>query len=942
MNQDAIPASSPRANAPRRWLRMLLACVAVLVVLLAGIGVAASVWFPDFARERGQVMLSEALGRKVSIGMIDIAPLALELRVRDIRIDQPGQTSPALRIGELRASLGAASLLAGAPVIKELVITSPQIWLGRDSGGQLSIADVLAHLSAAPPSAGPPPRVAIRDIRVDDGAITFDDQAVGQLHRITALALRIPLVSMLPADAATPVEADVRALIAEARLQMRVRTLLADAAASTSVDIDLQGFDLKSIAAYARQIPGLAITNGLLDAQLKAQARGNIEGELRITDLGARMLVSEGGWKAEVDGLQLIMTDIAVPLSAPGTEGRVGQLRLALAETSGAITLRDTGLPDAATLKLSGLKASIDTLRFADDQPLSLALESQVNGSRGKIMASGTASGWTDPGKRMLDLSIQARGIDIVALQGLVAEHLPAAVLTRGSAGFVGQVRMDGPSARITGNARLDDINLLSRHDATEIGRWKSLRLDGLAVQTSPLDIRLPSVAIDGLFGRLTLQADGRLNVVAATTSSTTSSAASPAVSPGAPDTPKAKASSSAAEPVASSPLPLTIGTVRVNDASIVFTDQKTRPNFRMALTGMSGSIGPLRPGTPGPIALRGTIDRSAPVQIQGQFDPLGPLLSADLSLMAKGIDMPALSPYTVRHLAYPIEKGKLSLDLRYRIDNGQIVAENRIFLDQLTFGERVESPDALSIPLMLAVALLKNRRGEIEIQLPISGSLNDPQFSLGSIVFKALVNLLVKAVTAPFALIASLFGSSADLSQITFAPGSAAMDAEAAKAMGAIAKAMLDRPGIRLEVNGFADRDTDADALRRQALNRQVRAEKLAAMATRGQAQGTLRDIDILPEEYPVLLAQIYRKAYPAASAPSKQTASAPPVADMEAALLAAIPAGDAELTALADQRSRAARDWLAQQGIETARIFLLGSDVESGTPRRAAFSMR
>jgi uncharacterized protein involved in outer membrane biogenesis len=938
MNQDAIPVSPPKAGAPRRWLRILLGCMAVLAVLLTGIGVAASVWLPEFARERAQVMLSETLGRKVSIGMIDIAPLALELRVRDISMDQPGQSSPALRIAELRASLGAASLLEGAPVIKELVITSPQIWLGRDSSGRLSIADVLAHLSAAPPSAGPPPRFAVRNIRLDDGAITFDDQTAGQLHRITALALRIPLVSMLPADAATPIEADVRALVAEARLQMRARTLLADAAASTSVDIDLQGFDLKSIAAYARQVPGLAITDGLLDAQLKAQARGSIEGELRITNLGARMLMSEGGWKAEVDGLQLIMTDIAVPLSAPGTEGRVGQLRLALAESSGVITLRDTGLPDVAALKLSGLKASIDTLRFADDQPLSLAVESQVNGSRGKIVANGTASGWTDPRKRMLDLSVNARGIDIVALQGLMAEHLPAAVLTRGSAGFVGQVRMDGPSARIAGNARLDDINLLSRQDATEIGRWKSLRLDGLAVQTSPLDIRLPSVVIDGLFGRLTLQADGRLNIVAATTSS----AAPPAASPAAPVTPKASASPPAAAPVASSSLPLTIGTVRVNDANVVFTDQKTRPNFRMALTGLSGSIGPLRPGTPGPIELRGTIDRSAPVQIQGRFDPLGPQFSADLSLMAKGIDMPALSPYTVRHLAYPIEKGKLSLDLRYRIDNGQIHAENRIFLDQLTFGERIESPDALSIPLMLAVALLKNRRGEIDIQLPISGSLNDPQFSIGSIVFKALVNLLVKAVTAPFALIASLFGNSADLSQITFAPGSAAMDADAAKAMGAIAKAMLDRPGIRLEVNGFADRATDADALRRQALNRQIRAEKLAAMATRGQAQGTLRDVDILPEEYPVLLAQIYRKAYPAAAAPSKQTAPTPPVADMEAALLAAIPAGDAELTALADQRSRAARDWLAQQGIETARIFLLGSDVESGTPRRAAFSMR
>lgn len=966
MNQQgAVTPSTGNPPSGRRWLRIALAACIALATLLIGLGIAASVWLPDIARQRGEILLSETLGRDVRIGAIDISPLALRVQVNEITMAQPGQTNPALKIGSVRASLSAASLLHGAVVIQELAVDTPRVWLGRDATGRLSVADIIERLASAPPSAGPPPRLVIRNIRIDQGAITIDDAPGEQVHQLTALQLRIPVISTLPGDASTPIEAELQAQLDQASLRIRARTLTANIAGETSADIELQGFDLRTVAAYARQIPGLAVKGGRLDARLQARSAGAIEGEVRIAALEAGMLTAEGGWQVNVQGLNLNLAEIALPLSAPIAQGQIGKVRLALADDTGVISLRDTSLRDAATLRLSGLKADIDALRLAADSPMQLAIESQVNGPRGRITANGKLSGWSSPDTLSLDMNIDARSIDMVALQGLVAEHLPAAVLTRGAAGFKGQVRVEGVSVQVRGDARLDDVNLLSRLDATEIGRWKSLRLDNLAVQTSPLDIRLPNINIDGLFGRLTLRADGRLNIVAATELAEPPRSLSPSPSPTPSSAaPASTAASTPASTPASAPasasraMPIVIGEVRVNDANIVFTDQKTQPNFRIALTGVSGKVGPLRPGTPGPIELRGTVDRSAPMQIQGRFDPLGPQLSADLVLIAKGIDMPAMSPYAVRHLAYPIEKGKLSLDLRYRIQDGQINADNRIFLDQLTFGDRVDSPGALSIPLTLAVALLKNRRGEIDIELPISGSLNDPQFSIGGIVFKALVNLLVKAVTAPFALIASLFGGSADLSQITFAPGSGSIGTDANKVLGSIAKAMLDRPGIRLEVTGTASEAEDAPALRKSGLDRRLRAEKLAAMATRGQAAGVLRDVEVSAEEYPVLLAQLYRKEFPTPAQPPQgqklpgpnsqgknqtdHASATPSLQEMTSALLAKIPAGEAELLALADQRARAARNWLAQEGIETARIFILTSRLDGKTRQAAMFSLR
>ncbi|MDE2586190.1 MAG: hypothetical protein KGN39_12410, partial [Betaproteobacteria bacterium] len=260
------------------------------------------------------------------------------------------------------------------------------------------------------------------------------------------------------------------------------------------------------------------------------------------------------------------------------------------------------------------------------------------------------------------------------------------------------------------------------------------------------------------------------------------------------------------------------------------------------------------------------------------------------------------------------------------------------VFLDQLTFGQKVESPDALSVPVNLVVALLKNSRGEIDINLPISGSLNDPEFSIGGIIVKVILNLFAKAVTSPFALLGSLFSGGEDLSYLAFEPGRATLSPEMEKRLEAMAKALNDRPALRLEITGHADPAKDKDGLKRAILERKVKSQKLAEQAKGGKSAGSLAEVTLTPEEYPRYL----EKAYKAEDFKKPRNVigltKSLPVADMEALMLDHIDAGDAEMQQLAQRRGTRAQAWLVETGgVPLERVFLLAPTVNLDAPKGA-----
>jgi len=294
-----------------------------------------------------------------------------------------------------------------------------------------------------------------------------------------------------------------------------------------------------------------------------------------------------------------------------------------------------------------------------------------------------------------------------------------------------------------------------------------------------------------------------------------------------------------------------------------------------------------------------------------------------------------------VKYAGYGIEKGKVSFDVRYRVDNRKLVAQNRLVLDQLTFGERVESPTATKLPVLRAVALLKDRHGVIDIQLPVSGSLDDPQFSFGDLIGGVIANMITKAVTAPFALLASAFGSGEELSTVSFEPGSASIAHEAKKSIDTLGKALADRPALKLDIGGRADPGLDREVLERASVDTAVRGEKMKSLAAAGNAPASVNQVTVDVEERNHWLTEAYRSAaLPDRPRNALGMLKEIPPAEMEAILVANAKIDDDVLRQLANRRAQAVKDAIVATGIQGERLFVTAPRVgnEAGGVKAAS----
>jgi hypothetical protein len=281
--------------------------------------------------------------------------------------------------------------------------------------------------------------------------------------------------------------------------------------------------------------------------------------------------------------------------------------------------------------------------------------------------------------------------------------------------------------------------------------------------------------------------------------------------------------------------MPVSIGTIRIIDGSANYADFWIQPNFAVGIQTLNGSINGLssEPSSRAKVKLDGKVDRYAPVNIDGEMNLLAATVYSDIKMSFKGLELTTMTPYSGRFAGYKIDKGKLSVDLNYKIDQRKLTAEQRFVIDQLQLGEQVDSPDAVHLPLKLAVALLKDRNGVIDVPLPISGSLDDPQFKIGPIIWHAVVNLFVKVATAPFAALGRLFGGHGEeMKYIDFDPGSAELDDASREKLNSLTKALQDKTQLQLDVPIVFSKDLDVPELAKRRLN-----QRLVARARSGKS---------------------------------------------------------------------------------------------------------
>jgi hypothetical protein len=262
-------------------------------------------------------------------------------------------------------------------------------------------------------------------------------------------------------------------------------------------------------------------------------------------------------------------------------------------------------------------------------------------------------------------------------------------------------------------------------------------------------------------------------------------------------------------------------------------------------------------------VDISGRINESAPFSVSGKVNPLVRDLLVDLVISNRNMDLTAFTPYMEKFGGYPLAKGKVSVGLQYSVKQQALEAQNVISVDQLTLGQKNASPDATKLPVKLGVALLKDREGRIALDVPVKGRLDDPKFDVVPVIWQVVMNLLVKAAASPFSLLGALVGGGEELSYIEFAPGQSTIgEVEAAK-IDKLGKALYERPALNLEISGAADDSLDRAALAWLKLERELKTARLAELAGKSDAPGTVEAIRLERREYERLVKAHYKKVF-------------------------------------------------------------------------------
>ncbi len=445
---------------------------------------------------------------------------------------------------------------------------------------------------------------------------------------------------------------------------------------------------------------------------------------------------------------------------------------------------------------------------------------------------------------------------------------------------------------------------------------WRRLGVQGVNWQLEPGRLVIREVQADKPFIRVIVGEDQSLNLSHVIV---------------APEETAVAESSATAAPVAKTaepPYPLRVDRIRMNDGSMLFADLTLRPQFATGIQSLQGEIRGLssQPDSRATVALKGRVDEYGKADINGTLNPLAGDLYTDIGVKFSNVELTTLTPYSSKFAGYRIDKGKLSLDLNYKINNRKLDASNKVVFNQLTLGDKVESPDAMSLPLKLAVAILKDKDGVIDVDLPVTGSLDDPKFKIGPLIWKTFLNLLTKAATAPFSLIANMIGGGENMDSLQFAAGASTLAAEETTKLDALAKALVERPALAVEVRGAFDPEADAKAIRTAKFD-QVYQKRLAEG---GKSRKVLEDLFKAKLGSEALAQQRALNLKPASDQAGNrdelQLAIAAYETHLRNELIARETVLDGDLRQLALERARTVRNQLVEiSKIEESRVFVL-----------------
>lgn len=841
--------------------------------------------------------------------------------IKDLKVNNSSD-APLVSVKLLDLGIGSSDLLGGKFVIDRIAVDAPELHARVSREGKINWieffrkkldADKPTPQAVAKPEPATPIEWSLGEVKVAGGALHWLDESNDK-----------------------PFEASVEAI------ELDLKNL--DSKGTVPGAFDLSW---RMTAEEWLKIDSFTIKGGQLNLVKREVLAGNVL--LR----GGRALI-----RRKVDGTIDWVKPPATSAVEASQQDKSAPWKITVAKYVGedvAVHFEDQAVSPVAVQKVENLGFEIENLSTVPEQTAKLAAHFQLNG-KGVLAVNGTAQ----PFPLNADLDLDIKSLELLPLQPYFTEKLNIAV-TGGQVNVNGKMQLRQETAGKTagasllsggfsGLATIVNFNAVDKLNSADFLRWKSLYFGKVDVRLNPDSVSVGEVALSDFFARLIVSPEGKLNLMQivrkdeAAAVSLVPKTADPA-SPPANASAEGKAVAPVSPKVAESKpsLPIKIGKITLQGGHVRFSDNFVKPNYSANLKQIGGHVTGLssEEDSVASLELRGKYDNVSPVNVSAQINPLSVKPYLDLQADIKGIELTSLSSYSSKYAGYMIEKGKLSLFVKYRIKNDQLEAENRVLLDQLTFGDPVESPDATTLPVTLAVALLKNRKGEIDLNLPISGSLNDPQFSIGGIVTELIVNAILKAVTSPFALLGSMFGGGEELSNVEFDSGRASISPEAEKRLGSLSKALIEKPELRLEIEGRVDPESDREGLKHARIERKVRALKREDMKQGGsESDSTASDSastsdELSSAEYRELLERVYRAEEFSKPRNMIGMVKSLPVEEMEKLILANSVVDDEDLRKLGDRRAKAVRDWLIAHEIPPERLFLLPSKLGDGNAK-------
>jgi hypothetical protein len=950
------------------WAGGALALYAILGFLVA----------PPIVRSQLESKLAGLLGRKVAVERVRVNPFALSASIQGFAIKEREGDGNLFAFDELYVDFTVSSLFRFAPVIEAVHLARPSVRAVRNEDKTYSFQDIVDRFAARPAAPpGPTPRFAVYNISLTGGAIEFDDRPDKAVHVVSDLQIGIPFVSSLPSQIDINVQPHLTAKVSGTPIELLGETKPLKDTRETRLRIDIDELPLAKYFEYILVPLRFRVAAGALTTRLELALSTQNEKLHTLTlsgtaglknfaleRTGGTPLLAVSALSVDIDALDLVNRNAAirsVRVDSPRVDlirRKDGRLNYAdLTRESPKDGNADSGSPpfdfSVAEIALSG--GSVRVLDETPETPFRLSLDKVSLGVTGlgsspEARAAVRFACDAGKGKLVYDGSlalapVRASGtVDLANLPiGPFAPYIESVlevILSGGALSTKGQLAVevpDGAPARVgyRADASVTGFASLDRATSQDLLRWKSLAVRGIDFELSPLKVSVDQVALTDFFSRLIVNPDGTLNMQTLARNPTGGADAS-GPEPANDSAPKGP------------PANVRIGKIALRSGSVNFSDFFIKPNYSIAMTGVEGGVSEMTRDKAGEVELRGRIHQTAPLEILGKVNTLSPDLFVDMKASAKDIELAPLTPYSVKYVGYGIQKGKLSVKVSYLVDKRKLSAGNNVYLDQFTFGDRVESPSATTLPVLFAVALMKDKNGVIDVDLPISGSLDDPQFSVGGIVVKALVNLVTKAVTAPFALLGSLAGGGGEeLAYVEFAPGSAALEGDAGKKLGALAKALDDRPGLKLEVGGRVDPAPDRDALKRAAVEREIKAAKVR---DKGESKSlSVDDVAVAPDERDKYLAAAYKDAKFDRPRNALGLLKDLPPAEMEQLMFTNAKVADDDLRQLANARAQAAKGWLVESGkVAPERVFIVAAKTgaegvkDPGKPTRVDFSLR